>query len=97
MYCCSCQSSFDPVEECDCECHGVAALVASSEYQRMLSVHCPPAHEADPQHTDWAGAGDLPATLRLSVVTGLKPMVLPAPQLPAALDRRSNGSKIEGA
>lgn len=81
--------------ECDCECHGVAALVASPEYQRMFSVHCPPAHEAA-QQAEWAGAGDLPDTLRLSVVTGLKPMVLPVPQLPAALDRRPNGSKIEG-
>lgn len=60
----------------------------------MLSVRCP---SADTAQLQWAGAGDLPASLRLSVVTGLKVKLLPLPQLPAALDRRPNGTEIKGA
>lgn len=73
MYCCSCQSSFDPHDGCDCVCHSYPEQSAQLQ---------------------WAGAADLPASLRLSVVTGLKAKLLP---LPAALDRRPNGTAIKGA
>lgn len=85
MYCCSCQSSFEPVQDCDCECHGlaVAALVDHPEFQHMLSVRCPPADSSDADHqADWAGAGDLLAFLRLSSLAGLKLKMLPTAQLP---------------